>query len=227
MLHIGEWSIKLLMHTVTNIKTKLGYDFILFHEMGHEWWGNYLSVSDWSDFWIHEGFDTYAEALYIEENLGKNALKSFLKNRYKNIKNQHPVVPQKNGTTKLLSGNDVYYKGAYVLHTLRYLIGDKVFKSSIKEFLHMPKELPNNQTSTDEFISLIEENTGLDLSWFFKIYLYNASLPDLNIKKVLSGNKQFVDLWWENEGFKMPIEVAYKSFDGQRKRKISFKRRAF
>ena len=85
----------------------------------------------------------------------------------------------------------------------------------------MPKELPNNQTSTDEFISLIEENTGLDLSWFFKIYLYNASLPDLNIKKVLSGNKQFVDLWWENEGFKMPIEVAYKSFDGQRQRKIS------
>ena len=82
-------------------KTKLGYDFILFHEMGHEWWGNYLSVSDWSDFWIHEGFDTYAEALYIEDNFGKNALKSFLKNRYKkNIKNQHPVVPQKNGTTK-------------------------------------------------------------------------------------------------------------------------------
>ena len=203
-------------------KTKLGYDFILFHEMGHEWWGNYLSVSDWSDFWIHEGFDTYAEALYIEDNFGKNALKSFLKNRYKkNIKNQHPVVPQKNGTTKLLSGNDVYYKGAYVLHTLRYLIGDKVFKSSIKEFLHMPKELPNNQTSTDEFISLIEENTGLDLGWFFKIYLYNASLPGLNIKKVLSGNKQFVDLWWENEGFKMPIEVAYKSFDGQRQRKIS------
>ena len=85
----------------------------------------------------------------------------------------------------------------------------------------MPKELPNNQTSTDQFISLIEENTGLDLGWFFKTYLYNASLPDLNIKKVLSGNKQFVDLWWENEGFKMPIEVAYKSFDGQRQRKIS------
>ena len=51
--------------------------------------------------------------------------------------------------------------------------------------------------------------------------MYNAKLPDLNIKKVLSGNKQFVDLWWENEGFKMPIEVAYKSFDGQRQRKIS------
>ena len=47
-------------------KTKLGYDFILFHEMGHEWFGNYLSVADWSEFWIHEGFDTYAEALFVE-----------------------------------------------------------------------------------------------------------------------------------------------------------------
>ena len=48
-------------------KTKRGYDFILFHEAGHEWWGNYLSVSDWADLWIHEGFDTYAEAIYIDE----------------------------------------------------------------------------------------------------------------------------------------------------------------
>ena len=51
-------------------KTKLGYDFILFHEMGHEWWGNYLSVFDWADFWIHEGFVTYAEALYIKKEFG-------------------------------------------------------------------------------------------------------------------------------------------------------------
>ena len=202
-------------------KTKLGYDFILFHEMGHEWWGNYLSVSDWSDFWIHEGFDTYAEALYIEEKYGKKALRSFLKNRYKkNIRNEYPVVSQKNSTTKLLSGNDVYYKGAYVLHTLRYLIGDEVFKSSLKEFLHMPKDLPNNQTSTEEFISLIEENAGVDLKWFFSVYLYNASLPVLNVVKVLSGRKQFVDFWWENEGFKMPIEISYKSFEGRRYRKL-------
>ena len=40
--------------------------------MGHEWWGNFLSVANWSDFWIHEGFDTYAEALFIEEKYGRN-----------------------------------------------------------------------------------------------------------------------------------------------------------
>ena len=67
--------------------TQLGYDFLMFHEMGHEWWGNYLSVSDWSDFWIHEGFDTYAEAMFVEEKYGSEALKGFVRKRLKtNIK---------------------------------------------------------------------------------------------------------------------------------------------
>ena len=203
-------------------KTDLGYDFILFHEMGHEWWGNYLSVSDWSDFWIHEGFDTYAEAIYIEEKFGQPALEDFLINRYiKNIKNEYPVVPEKGATTNQPSGNDVYYKGAYVLHTLRYLIGDGIFKSSVKEFLHMPKNLPNNQTTTEEFISLIEENTNKRLNWFFDVYLYSSELPVLNIKKEFRGNKQFIDLWWDREGFIMPLEISYKSFDGIRKRKVN------
>ena len=202
-------------------KTKLGYDFILFHEMGHEWFGNYLSVADWSEFWIHEGFDTYAEAIYIEEKFGQSALEDFLINRYiKNIKNEYPVVPQKGATTNQPSGNDVYYKGAYVLHTLRYLIGDDIFKSSVKEFLHMPKNLPNNQTTTEEFISLIEENTNKRLNWFFDVYLYSSELPVLNIKKEFRGNKQFIDLWWDREGFIMPLEISYKSFDGIRKRKV-------
>ena len=57
-------------------KTKLGYDFILFHELGHEWWGNFLSVADWSDFWIHEGICTYSEVMYVEEKFGKEIKQS-------------------------------------------------------------------------------------------------------------------------------------------------------
>ena len=62
-----------------------------------------------------------------------------------------------------IRGNDVYYKGAHILHMLRYLIGDKTLKESLKEFIHMPKELPHNQTSTKEFISLIHENIGTNI----------------------------------------------------------------
>ena len=202
-------------------KTKLGYDFILLHEMGHEWWGNYLSVADWSDFWIHEGFDTYSEALFIEEKFGWDKAVGFVKDRFKNnIKNEFPLIMGENGTSHHPSGNDVYYKGAHILHMLRYIIGDKVFKSSLKEFIEMPKKLGENQTSTTEFISLLNENTNSDLQWFFDIYLYNNELPVLNVKETKDKNHRFVDLWWKNKNFKMPVEISYDGIDGKIRRRL-------
>lgn len=202
-------------------KTKLGYDFLMFHEMGHEWWGNYLSVADWADFWIHEGFDTYAEALYIEEKFGKKTAKSFVNNRYKkNIQNEQAVVPERNTSTEYKTDNDVYYKGAHILHSLRYLIGDEVLRESLKEFIQMPKELPQNQTSTKEFISLIHNNSGQNIQWFFNQYLFKNDLPVLIVEEEIIKNKKFIDLWWENDGFKMPVEIRFESFDGERNRKL-------
>ena len=189
--------------------------------MGHEWWGNYLSVADWSDFWIHEGFDTYSEVLFIEEKYGWDNAVGFVKDRFKNnIKNEFPIIMGANGTSHHASGTDVYYKGAYILHMLRYIIGDKVFKSSLKEFIEMPKKLGENQTSTKEFISLLNENTNSDLQWFFDIYLYKNELPVLNIKETKDKNHRFVDLWWENKNFKMPVEISYDGIDGKIRRRL-------
>ena len=202
-------------------KTKLGYDFILFHEAGHEWWGNYLSVADWSDMWIHEGFDTYAEAIYVEDKYGPESAKSFIDTRFRgSIKNKFPIVPTAHGTAKHRSGNDVYYKGAFVLHMLRYLIGYEVLKESLKEFLYMPKDLPHNQTSTKEFVSLINENTGKDLNWFFNHYLYKADLPILKMNQKKYKNKVYIDIWWDNDGFKMPLDIVYSAFDGPREKRL-------
>jgi len=202
-------------------KTKRGYDFILFHEAGHEWWGNYLSVSDWADLWIHEGFDTYAEAIYIEEKYGIESREEFVENRLRgNIKNEFPVVPPKNAFAKNRSGNDVYYKGAFILHMLRYLIGYDVLKETLKEFIYMPKEMTGNQTSTKEFVSLVSENAGQNLEWFFEQYLFKASLPTLKLTKKPYKDKVYVDIWWEEQGFVMPLDIVYDSFDGKRERKI-------
>jgi aminopeptidase N len=193
----------------------------MFHEMGHEWWGNYLSVADWADFWIHEGFDTYAEALFVEEKFGKIAARTFVNNRYKkNIKNEQAVVPGRNTSTGYKTDNDIYYKGAHILHTLRYLIGNEILRESLKEYMQMPKEFPHNQTSTKEFISLIQKNSGEDIQWFFDQYLYNHILPTLMVEEEIINNKKFVEFWWKEEGFKMPIEIRFQSFDGERNRKL-------
>ena len=108
---------------------------------------------------------------------------------------------------------------------LRYLIGYDVLKGSLREFLHMPKELPDNQTSTSEFISLINENTGQDLDWFFKQYLYKAEPPTLKLAKKQHNDKVYIDIWWDEEGFKMPLDIVYNSFDGKRERKLELNNR--
>ena len=202
-------------------KTKLGYDFILFHELGHEWWGNFLSVADWSDFWIHEGICTYAEVMYVEDTYGPGATIKFVNERLRqNITNDAAIVQPPGGSAKASSGNDVYYKAAHVLHTLRHLIGKEVLRESLREYLVMPKDLVSNQTSTKEFISLINENFGTNIEWFFNEYLYSKDLPTLHIRERKRKDKRFVDIWWKNKGFKLPIEVSYLSIDGERTKRL-------
>ena len=138
----------------------------------------------------------------------------------KNITNKAPIVPERNSNANLESGNDVYYKGAHALHMLRYIIGKETLWASLKEYLQMPKELPDNQTSTDEFISLIEENSGMKLDWFFNQYFFKKELPTLRKLEKTIKNKKYVDLWWEEVDFKMPIEINYFSFDGKRYKKL-------
>ena len=84
----------------------------------------------------------------------------------------------------------------------------------------MPKELSNNQTSTKEFIQLIHQNIGTEINWFFDQYLYKSKLPTLIIEEEIKGNKKLVDFRWKEEGFKMPVEIKFYSFDGERNRKI-------
>lgn len=202
-------------------QTEMGYDFLLFHEIGHEWWGNFLSVYDWSDFWIHEGINTYLEALYIEEKYDYAVANNFINTKFKpQIRNKKPLIPSQGKDIKFFEDNDVYYKAAFLLNTLRYLVGESVLRESLKEFLYMPKERELNQTNTTEFISLIEENSGLKLDWFFDQYFKNNNVPTLNIKEKTIKNKKFIDLCWQEEGFKLPIIINYLSFDGLREKKL-------
>jgi len=199
-----------------------GYDFLLFHEMSHEWWGNYLSVADWADLWIHEGFAIYIESLYLEEKYGEDEYNNFFRKKLlKQIPLKQPIVPHRNATTDDVSGLDPYYKGAYVLHMLRYLIGDVIFFEVLYEFLHMKKQLPNNQVTTKDFIDLVHKKTEKNLDWFFRTYLYEKEYPNLIQITNHGSNHTFIELYWENKNFSMPVEVFYNSNTGLRQRKLS------
>lgn len=202
---------------------QFGFDFLHHHEISHEWWGNMVTAYDWKDFWLHEGFGTYAQALYAGELNGPGGYHGYMRSVRGYLNNRKPVAPRTSRTTREMyflssanqqSDNDIYYKGAWVLHTLRYLIGEEAFFRSLRRFAYPDSSLRSatdgRQTrfaATADYRRLVEELTGRDLEWFFEVYLRQPELPRLIRER--SGER--LQLEWEAPGdrpFPMPVEVS-------------------
>lgn len=196
-----------------------GFDDLHQHELVHEWWGNMVTAWDWRDFWLHEGFGSYMQALYAEHISGREAYREtmdYLRSRI-DENTDMPVAPRRSMSTlditKGSRGGDVYYKGAWFLHTLRYVIGKDHFFELLRKFAYPDESLEQvtdgshvRYATTDDFMHLAEKITGSDLDWLFEVYLRQPELPTLRANRV-SG---FIRLHWEvPDGyiFPMPLEV--------------------
>ena len=191
---------------------QFGFDWLHHHELGHEWWGNMVTAKDWSDFWIHEAVCGYMQTLYIEDKLPEKNASAFMMN-WKLWKNEQPIAPRKEMTSDEAYTNDMYSKGAYVLHTLRYYLGDEVFRKVLRHWAYpdpeMEKVTDGRQcrfATTDEFLEIAEKVSGRELDWFWEVYFRQASLPVLKTK-IKNG---FLYLEWKVETdlpFSVPVEV--------------------
>ena len=197
-----------------------GFDWLHHHELGHEWWGNLVTAWDWRDFWIHEGFCTYMQGLYAEELEGEAGLAQQL-GKWQNIQNERPIAPREWRSTDGAYNLDIYYKGARVLHALRFLVGDEAFRRSLRRFAYPSPEwerrTDGTQTrfvTTDDYVALVNQLSEQDVSWFFEVYVRQAALPRLRVRR----EAQALHLQWdvpEDLPFPMPVEVEV---DGTRKR---------
>ena len=93
------------------------FDFIIIHESGHEWFGNAITAADKSDMWIHEGWTTYLESLYVEYTYGYDDAMKYLNAYKKKVKNDRPIITPRG--TNAEPSQDQYFKGALLLNTLR------------------------------------------------------------------------------------------------------------
>ncbi|MET4682484.1 M1 family metallopeptidase [Brevundimonas faecalis] len=194
-----------------------GYDWLLQHELAHEWFGNQMTNADWDDMWLHEGFGTYMQPLYARWLNGERAMQAELQTMRLTLSNRFPVVsgrPQDAATVyddDTGPGLDLYYKGALIAHTLRLFIGDQAFYESLRRLVYgRPDPAPGNFTpryaTTPEYIAIVNAVTGRDLTWFFDAYLYQAALPDL----VMTREGDQVTLEWKTGNgrpFPLPVEV--------------------
>ena len=198
-------------------KAETGYDWLLQHEFAHEWFGNQLTNVDWDDFWLHEGYGTYMQPLYLQWLRGDMEYMAALMKMRATLMLRHPVVAGRSMVEKDVSsadrgpGNDVYYKGALMLHTLRGLIGDDAFFRATRELVYgtdapRPGNFKPRYASTTDYIALVNRITGKDYGWFFDVYLRSVKLPELVATRDADG----LALQWKTEGdkpFPMPVQV--------------------
>jgi aminopeptidase N len=181
------------------------YDFIIVHEVAHEWWGNSVTAADMADIWIHEGFATYAEYMFIEDKFGKDEYLYELTDKSGYIFNFWPMVQNRNVNENSLAGNDVYNKGAMMLHCLRCCISnDSLFFNIIRDFCIQNRY---GTVTSDDFIRFVNQKTNSDYTPFFRKYLYDTQLPVLSYEYTHEDDNLVIKYRWigvEN-GFFMPL----------------------
>jgi len=193
------------------------YDYIVAHELAHHWWGDLITLGDWKDIWLNEGFATYSEALYFEHLFGKE----FYQNYMNNLAEIYFRETARLGHFSIynpdyLWGGTVYQKGAWVLHMLRWTIGDEAFWQTLNDYRQ--RYAYGNAVTTD-FIRVAEQESGQDLDWFFDQWIFQPGCPDLDIswdfQKMNNDNYaaviSFEQKQWDQFRFQIPIEVSVET----------------
>jgi aminopeptidase N len=154
-----------------------GTESVVAHELAHQWFGDSVSVADWSDIWLNEGFATYSQGLWVEHLHGRDALDDYIRDMYSEVSQFSEYYPPPgNPAANNLFNGGVYFRGALTLHALRLEIGDEAFFETLKIYHERYK---GGNASTEDFIAVTMEVSDQVLSEFFGKWLYHQELPPI------------------------------------------------
>jgi aminopeptidase N len=182
------------------------FDFIIIHESGHEWFGNSVTAADRSDMWIHEGWTTYLECLYVEYMYGHDDGLRYTNGYKSKVQNRQPIVPER-GVNRT-PPQDQYFKGALFLNTLRSIVNDDHrWWALIRDFY---QHFKYKNIMTEDVVQYFNEKTGMKLTPVFDQYLRHTALPILELKfDEADGTVSY--RWQADEpAFRMPVRVGTK-----------------
>lgn len=154
---------------------RYGFDFIIVHESGHEWFGNSVSCTDPADMWIHESFTTYLESMFVEATQGREKAREYLLEQHKNIKNKEPMIGVYDVYFHKRKDNDIYYKGSWMLNTLRHTLNNDTlwFNTLYSLSQHFKRKI----ISSKEIERYLSKRSGYNFEPLLKQYLYYPHLP--------------------------------------------------
>jgi aminopeptidase N len=165
------------------------------HETAHQWFGNAVSQADWHHLWLSEGFATYATALWQAHTGGDSAFRATMAaNRRAVLASRvtgRPILdPAASDLMALLNSNN-YPKGAWVLHTLRGLVGDSTFFRGLRAYY---RAFEHGNALSIDFAEAMSREAGTDLAWYFEQALTRPGYPVLEVDVALEGGHAVVSL---------------------------------
>ena len=196
------------------------YEWGFVHELAHMWWGDAVTLADWPDIWLNEGFATYSEMLFHEMFYGRESFLTVMQNRKEVYIDQtarvdFPVYDPPGD--QLFNWGIVYIKGSWVLHMLRRVIGEKQFWTLLSTYYDTYRY---GNASSSDFQQVCEQVYGHSLDWFFNEWIYQAGFMRIAYewKNQYHADNRFavrVALHQEPPVFQMPLDVRVRYADGQ------------
>ncbi|MBZ0202394.1 MAG: M1 family metallopeptidase [Ignavibacteria bacterium] len=147
------------------------YDFVAAHELAHHWFGDAVTLKNWKNIWLNEGFASYAEALWMEHTGGIQAYLSHMKNFDYGYFGGTVYEPKGFIDNPAIYAT-IYQKGAWVLHMLRGIMGDEKFFGALRAYYEKYKY---SNAETSDLVKVMEEFYGSPLDWFFDQWVYTGT----------------------------------------------------
>ena len=190
-------------------------EWLIAHELAHQWWGNLVTCASFNHIWLNEGFARFGEALWQEEKYGVGAYRDFW-SAHAYYGPGTVYVENPTSTSEIFNGNLSYNKAGWVLHMLRGILGDSIFFDVLKSYA-TNDSLAYNAVTTEKFQNVSEYISGLELDYFFDQWIYGEGYPKYSIDWEINKNSELIvniQQVQKTQYFKMPINLQLLLPDG-------------